>query len=224
MDIDLQNIKKKLEMVLPSRQILEICHKRGHGDEPVVKFFDLTITNKKMMQSLHDIHHSLLFRDFWRMCGQRTADFYKDEPGFDRTLTIDKVQERLWLPSYRKWRGLWERIVNGEISLKEVDEKFHRFNDDPEALDREIKAVVIKFSEVDDIDTVLLGRVDQIKQCHKLKECEDTAATILDFKEAMELQGDFQLLDDFRDQVHFLNEFIKNLYLERKSSLFYKEK
>lgn len=90
-----------------------------------------------------------------------------------------------------------------------MDEKFHRFNDDPEALDREIKAAVIKFSEVDDIDTVLLGRVDQIKQCHKLKECEDTAATILDFKEAMELQGDFQLLDDFRDQVHFLNEFIK---------------
>ena len=209
MDIDLQNIKKKLEMVLPSLQILEICHKRGHGDEPVVKFFDLTITNKKMMQSLHDIHHSLLFRDFWRMCGQRTADFYKDEPGFDRTLTIDKVKERLWLPSYRKWRGLWERIYNGEISLNEVDEKFHRFNDDPEALDREIKAVVIKFSEVDDIDTVLLGRVDQIKQCHKLKECEDTAATILDFKEAMELQGDFQLLDDFRDQVHFLNEFIE---------------
>lgn len=190
-------------MVLPSRQILEICHERRHGDEPVVKFFDLAITNKKMIQSLHDIHHSLLFRDFWQMCGQRTADFCEDEPGFDGTLTIDKVQERLWLPSYRKWRGLWERIIKGEISLQEVDEKFHRFSDDPKALDREIKAVVIKFSEEDDIDTVLLGRVGQIKQCHKLKECEDAAATILDFKEAMRLQGDFQLLNDFRDQVHF---------------------
>lgn len=208
MDIDLQNIRKKLEMVLPSRQILEICHKRRHEDEPVVKFFNLTTTNKKMIQSLHDIHHSLLFRDFWRMCGQRTADFCKDEPGFDGTLTIDKVQERLWLPSYRKWRGLWERIINGEISLKEVDEKFHRFSDDPEALDREIKAAMIKFSE--DIYTVLLGRVDQIKQCHKLQECDDAAATILDFKEAMELQGDFQLLDNFRDQVHFLKEFYRN--------------
>ncbi|XP_022797655.1 E3 ubiquitin-protein ligase rnf213-alpha-like isoform X3 [Stylophora pistillata] len=206
-DIDLQNIKKKLEMDLPSRKILEICHKRRHGDEPAMKFFDLSIKNKGMIQSLNDIHHSLLFRDFWQMCGQKAADFCRDEPGFNGTFTIDKVRERLWLPSFRKWRGLWERIINGEISLKDVDEKFHRFRDDPEALVREMKAALITFSHEDDIDTILRDRVDQIKQCHKLKECEDAAAMISYFKEAMELQGDFHLLDDFRDQMS--EEFLR---------------
>lgn len=41
-----------------------------------------------------------------------------------------------------------------------MDEKFYRFNDDFEVLDREIKVVVIKFFEVDDIDIVFFGCVD----------------------------------------------------------------
>lgn len=205
MDVDLQNIRKKLEMDLASLQILEICHRRRSGDEPpVVKFFDLSMKNKRMIQSLHVVQHSPLFRDIWQKCIKKAVDFCKDDPAFNGALTIDKVQELVWMPSNRRWRGMWERIISGEISLKDVDEKFHRFRDDHKSLDIEIKTVLVHFSDEDDIKTVLHSRVNQIEQCQKLRECEDAAAAILDFKEAMELKGDFQVLSDFLDQVNLL--------------------
>ena len=200
-DADLDEIKEKLKKDLSSCQLLEVCHKRSSSDEPIVKFFDLSAKNRRMIQRLHLVRASFLFRTFWHRCLQKSTDLCKDDP--DPRLTIDKVQELVWKPCYRKWRGLWDRITSGEISLKEVEERFDRFRGDPKSLDVEVKTAAACLSDEEDLDAVLHHRIDQIKQCHKLTECSDAAETILAFQEAMGLEGDFQVLNDFRDQVNF---------------------
>lgn len=181
----------------------EICHKRHTSSElPIVKFFDLSTKNKRMMQSLDLVHSSRLFYAIWKKCIPKAVDLCKDDPGSSGTLTVDTVQELLWIPANRKWRGMWERILGGEISLQEVDERFDRFRSDPETLDIEIGVVVASFSDEENIDATIEQRVAQIKQYHKLRECEGAAAAILEFQKAMDLKGDFHLLHDFCSQVH----------------------
>lgn len=155
------------------------------------------------MQLLHLVHPSRLFRDMWQQCIPRAVNFCKDEPGSSGKLTVDKVQELLWTPAYRRWRGMWDRILGGEISLQEVDDRFDRFRNDPKILEIEIGVVMACFSDEEDIDTSIHQRVAQIKQYQKLRECEGAAAAILEFQKAMDLEGDFSLLHDFCGQVHF---------------------
>ena len=180
-----------------------ICHKRGPSEEPIVKFFDLSTKNKRMMQMLHLVQPSRLFRDMWQQCIPKAVQFSKDEVGSSGTLTVDIVQELLWTPAYRRWRSTWERILAGEISLQELDERFGRFRNNPETLEIEIGVVVACFSDEEEIDVSVRQRVAQIKQYHKLRGFEGAAGAILEFQNAMDIEGDFTLLHDFCGQVHF---------------------
>ena len=157
-----------------------------------------------MMRLLHLIHPSRLFHAMWQQCIPRAIEFCKDDPGSNGTLTVDKVHELLWTHAYQRWRGMWERIIGGEISLREVDERFDKFRSDPKTLEIEVRVVVACFSDEEDIVTSVRQRVTQIKHYHKLKECKGAATAILEFQKAMKLEGDFDLLLDFCSQVHFM--------------------
>ena len=180
----------------------DICHKRSSIEEPMVKFFHLSPKNKRMMQLLHLIQPSRLFRDMWQQCIPKAVKYSEDEAGSSGTLTVDKVQELLWTPAYRRWRSTWERILGGEISLQELDERFDRFRNDPKTLEIEIGAVLSCFSDKEDIDRSVRQRVAQIKQYHKLREFEGAAVAILEFQKSMDLGGNFDLLHEFCGQVH----------------------
>ena len=203
-DVDFQGIKEKLEKDLPSCQMHDICHKRSPSEKPIVKFFDLSTKNRRMIQLLHLIHPSRLFQAMWRQCIPKAVDFCKDDPGSRGILTVDKVEEFLWKPAYRRWRGMWERILGGEISLQEVHERFDKFRSDPKTLETEVGVVVACFSDEEDIVTAVRQRIVQIKHYHKLRECEGAATAILEFQKAMDLEGNFELLRDFCSQVHFI--------------------
>ena len=200
-DVALDEIKEKLGRDLSSCHVSEICHKRSTSDEPIIKFFGLSSKNKWMIQSLHRISASRLFGTFWQKCLQKAAVFSKDDPSSNGRLTIDKVHELVWTPCYQRWLELWERVKSGKITLKEVKDRFGRFQDDQTSLDVEIKTVLSCLSNEDDIGVILHHRINQIKQSFKLSEYSDAAKTILDFQDAMGLEGDFQVLDEFCYQV-----------------------
>ena len=202
MDVDLDEIKEKLGKDLSSCKMSEICLKCSTSEEPIiVRFFGLSGKNKRMIQTLQHIQVSLIFQTFWQKCLQKAAYLSKDDPGGNGRLTIDKVNELVWTPCNRRWRVLWERVISGEINLNEVKELFEVFQDDKKALDVEIKTALECFSDEDNIDEIFHHRIEQIKQSLKLSDCSDAAETILDFQDAMGLEGDFHVLEDVRDQV-----------------------
>ncbi|CAH3163087.1 unnamed protein product, partial [Porites evermanni] len=200
-DVDVAEIKEKLDKDPLSCQLSEMCYKRSAGEEPIVKFFGLSAMNKRMIQSLYCVQGSILFVALWQKCVQRAADISKDK-GINGGLTIDNVCELVWTPSYRRWQDLWMRIISGEIRLKEVKEQFGRFVEDQKLLDAEIETTLACFSDKEGVEeSDLYHRIDQIKQSLKLSECSDAAEVVLLFKNEMGLEGDFQGLEDFHDQI-----------------------
>ena len=199
--MDLAEIKEKLNKDPLACQLSEICYKRSAGEEPIVKFFGLSAMNKRMIQSLYCVQGSILFVALWQKCVQRAADISKDKE-FNGGLTIDSVFELVWTPCYRRWLDLWMRIISGEIRLKEVNEQFGRFVGDQRRLDAEIETTLACFSDKEGVEeSDLYHRIDQIKQSLKLSECSEAAEIVLLFKNEMGLEGDFQGLEDFHDQV-----------------------
>ena len=200
-DVDLAEIKEKLDKDPLSCQLSEMCYKRSAGEEPIVKFFGLSVMNKRMIQSLYCVQGSRLFVALWQKCVQRAADISKDK-GMNGGLTIDNVCELVWTPCYRRWQDLWMRIISGEIRLKEVKEQFGRFVEDQKLLDAEIETTLACFSDKEGVEeSDIYHRIDQIRQSLKLSECSDAVEIVLLFKNEMGLEGDFQGLQDFHDQV-----------------------
>ena len=199
--VDFDELKQKLMVDVSSRSMHDLCHKRTTNEEPVVKFFELSAKTKRMMQRLHLLHKSDIFLSFWNSCFDRAATLFKDDHGSSETFTIENVQEHVWITSYQRWRKLWERVISGEISIKEVEERFQKFWEDTKALDVEMEMAVTCFPE-EDIYVSLQSRFHQIKQCHQLTECLDAAEMISEFKDEMGLDGDFHVLDHLREQVN----------------------
>lgn len=202
MEVDLSEIKEKLERDQESCRLLEICHKRSTSEEPIVKFFEVSRENRRMIQLFNLVRSSLLFLSFWQKCVDKAPQLCREQSGSREIFSVDMVNDSLWKPSFQRWRGMWESILSGEISLKEVEDRFDRFRSEPQSLDAEIKIVSTFFCDEEGIDADLSRRVAQIKQFQKLKECEDAAVAILVFQKVMKLKGDFQVLDDFHDQVN----------------------
>ena len=199
--MDLDEIREKLDKDPLACQLSEMCYKRSSGDEPIVKFFGLSAMNKRMIQSLYCVQGSLLFVALWQKCVQRAADISKDK-GINGRMTIDNVFELVWTPCYRRWQDLWMRIISGEIRLKEVKEQFGRFVEDQKLLDAEIETTLACFSDKEGVEeSDIYHRIDQIKQSLKLSECSEAVEIVLLFKNEMGLEGGFQGLEDFHDQV-----------------------
>ena len=197
----MDEIKEKLKNDVTSCRVLELCHKRGISEEPLVKYFELTPRNKRMTQYLHLLRSSFLFRTIWNKCEKNAASICQGDPRLAGVITLDTVHELLWTKSFERWQTLWDRVCSGQISLREVDERFGKFRNEPEYFDTEIGIALKLLPDEQDVEAVINRRVGQIKQYQKLRGCEEAAAAILEFQEAMELEGDFQVLDDFYDQV-----------------------
>ncbi|XP_022806306.1 E3 ubiquitin-protein ligase RNF213-like [Stylophora pistillata] len=199
--VNLEEIKEKLKKNITSCRMLDLCHKREITDVPLVKYFELTPRNKRMTQYLHQLQSSHLFRTIWHKCEEKVAPICREDLRLAGVLTLDTVNELLWTKSFERWQTLWERVCSGQISLKEVDERFGKFRNEPTRFDIEIEIALKLLPDEQDSEKVINRRVGQIKQYQKLRGCEEAASAILEFQNAMELEGDFQVLDDFRNQM-----------------------
>ncbi|PFX15559.1 E3 ubiquitin-protein ligase RNF213 [Stylophora pistillata] len=199
--VNLDEIKEKLKKDITSCRVLDLCHKRGNTEEPLVRYFELTSKNKRMTKYLHQLQSSYLFRTIWHKCEEKVAPICRDDPRLAGILTLDAVNELLWTQSFERWQTLWDRVCSGQISLREVDERFDKFRNESERFDIEIGIALKLLPDEQDSEAAINQRVDQIKQYQKLRGCEEAAAAILEFQNAMQLEGDFQVLDDFRNQM-----------------------
>ena len=202
-EIAVSEIQERANMDVSLRPMVEICHKRSVSDEPIVKFFAISPKEKRMLQHLHRVQSSVIFRDLWHKCGSRAAELYNEDKGNGR-LSVQQVQEMIWTHSFNRWREFWERVISGDIYLKDVDVHLIKFQGDPQSLEEEFKPVSHFFGEEENLDDVLRQRKIQIEQCQNLREGVEAAECIWKFKEAMDMNGDFKILNDLRNQVKFL--------------------
>lgn len=178
---------------------------------PVVKFFELSPKAKVMISSLSKLNNSVLLRKFWKENGDKALKLTSEREGHKVVLSVDDVEELVWTPSNEQLQSLQERFLSGAISFEEVDKFFKVFSEN-EDLAKEINLITSKNgSQAKAPEALINQRIEQIDQYYKLHNCIDAAKSILEFKTALGLQGDFQLVDVLHNQVCccFYSKFFK---------------
>ena len=162
---------------------------------PKVTFFGLSHGAKMMVSTLSRLSNSALLRQFWKEKGEelRTTE---------GRLTIDDVEQFVWTPSYEHLLSLKDRFLDGSISFEEVDKILAVFAGGDEGLVREICLITSQTSpQIEDARASIDHHIEKINQYRNLQSCIDAAESMLVFKNCFELQGDFQLVEDLKNQV-----------------------
>ena len=198
--VDVVFLSKKAGIDVSCLPIKDLTHSRRVQGTlcPVVKFFELSPKTKVMMSSLSKLSDSVLLRRFWRENGHRALERAKQESECNELLGVNDIEELIWTPSKEKLQFLVERFLKGTISFEEVDKYFNLFSE-KQGLVKEIKLIT---SQNDQVSELLLNqRIEAIDQYYELQNCIDAAQSILEFKVAVGLEGNFKLVEDLKNQV-----------------------
>jgi len=201
--VDLDNLSKKAEMDasrVPVKDLVQSAIVDGNVF-PSVTFFELSPKAKVMIASVSKLNNSVLLRKFWKENGDKAQKRTAEREGHKMLLSVDDVEELVWTPSNEQLQFLQERFLSGAITFAEIDKLFKVF-DKNEELAKEIKLITSKNdSQAKALDSLIKQRIEQIDQYHKLHNCIDAAESILEFKTALGLTGNFQLVVDLHNQV-----------------------
>ena len=204
--MDLVDLSQKATLDASRRLINELAQSEINGGKcvPRVTFFGLTQTQKEMIYTLDRIRDSVLLRRLWEKSGAKALSAIANFQPPQESLSIEDVEELVWKPSITNLRTLEDQFVAGSISFKDVDRHFNIFTGKKryDDLAREMKVITSKnASRHKCLEPTIENRIAQVQQYHMLQHCIDTAGVIWNFKTALQLEGDFRLVDDLRNQV-----------------------
>ena len=169
---------------------------------PVVIFFGLSPKEKQMISALDKLADSTLLQQFWKENSENALK--RAEKGIGHKmflLSVDEVEELVWAPSNERLQSLQERFLSGATSFEEIDKLFEVFKDSQD-LAKEMRLLILKNGgQVKAREAKMKMRIEQIEQYYKLRNCIDDVWIILEFRERLNLHGDFQLVEDVRNQV-----------------------
>ena len=186
---------------MPIRELAQSSSVQGKVF-PVVTFFGLSPKAKQMISALDKLADSILLQQFWKKNSEKALKMIEKREGHKMfLLSVDEVVELVWAPSNERLQSLQKRFLSGAISFEEIDNLFQIFKDSQD-LAKEMRLLILKNeSQVKAPEDKIKTRIEQIEQYYKLRNCIDAVWIILEFKERLDLHGDFQLVEDVRNQV-----------------------
>ena len=205
--MDVVALRQQTCVDVSHRQIDEVAlsvppARPGDSSAPCVVFFGLSDEVKSMIHAFQNVQGSSLFRKLWEdYCSRTVKQVMPGEPSQGR-LSIHDVCEMVWNPASTALADLRTSCLNGSITLKQVDEHFRHCKGDYEHLRKEIAGMI----PADDVGKnahaeKINERVEQIRQYHQLNQYLSAATAVLKFQEAMQLNGDFKVVEDLKNQV-----------------------
>ncbi|XP_042164105.1 E3 ubiquitin-protein ligase rnf213-alpha-like [Oncorhynchus tshawytscha] len=195
----------------------------------VVTYFNLCDDTRQMASSLRAIRDSYIFTMCWekqaKELSQNQLDTDETEPKPEReteVYTLDLIHSEIFQSCNDNYRGIYESLRSGTISLEEVDSIFEAYKDKYKDMEKDLK-IMCRINSADD-GRWIKSRVQQIQQYHDLHLALESAKVIMDVRETICPQGDFNVLqtlldmntEDFKEES--LNRIDNNL-LEIKKDL-----
>ena len=184
-----------------------MCERRSDG-QIEVKFFELPQVIADVLPALEKVQESLVFQDLWAQYGKKAQTARKNDEAQKRELSISNVVESVWKPAYETWNQLVASVMDGSLTLGDVDKFFGGYKKRKGDLMRELVCIFnLKqgqgqtTSDTSQLKAMAEKRAGQIQQYQKLHQYASAADTIWEFKEAMGFSGDFKVIEDLRSQV-----------------------
>lgn len=187
------------------RPIKDLVESVTAGDRnfPLVKFFGLSSEAKSMITSFTRLADSILLRQFWVENGRKALTKIGQREELKKFLSIEDIVEFVWKPSKEELLRLKQSFLSGDISFREVDRLLKVFNQRYEDLGKEMRLITSSQNgaQVHALDEIITEHIEKIQKYNKLHNCIKAAEIILNFKNALGLNGDFRDVEDLYNQV-----------------------
>ena len=196
------DLSRKINSDLSDVGIGNLVQTDAGPGEPHVVFFGISDEVRTMIRTIASVGGSRFFQKLWIDNGKKARRTFAAEDPPRTHLSITNVEELVWRPARDGLASLRERCLDGSITLREVDEHFRSRRGDYGMLASELSQMIPDYAgKKGRYDRQIGDRIKEIKLYHELSQFTDAANAVLDFRAEMALEGDFQIVEDLKDQV-----------------------
>lgn len=203
--VNITHAKTKASQDVSLFQICDLCERKADL-QIEVKFFELPSVIKDVLSPLHKVQVSLTFQELWVQYGKKAQTARKNDETQKQYLSLSNVVDSVWKPAYKEWIQFVAGVMDGSLTLGDVDKFFNSYQNRKPDLMRELVCILNLGQSETSSDTrqpkeIAEQRAAQILQYQQLHQYAKAAGTICEFKEAMGFSGDFKVIEDMRNQV-----------------------
>ena len=203
--VNIIGIKTKVHQDVSSHQIRHLCERKA-DNQIQVAFFEMPSLLEDVLSPLHEVQQSSTFQELWIQYGKKAQTGRKNDEAQKRELSISTVVDSVWKPAYEAWNQLVTSVMDGSLTLGDADKFFNSYKNRKPELVREFVCIFNlgqsqKSSHARQLKAIAEKRAAQIEQYQQLHQYANAADTIWEFKEAMRFSGDFEVIEDLRNQV-----------------------
>ncbi|XP_032428579.1 E3 ubiquitin-protein ligase rnf213-alpha-like isoform X2 [Xiphophorus hellerii] len=217
--VDFQGLDKNLQQNFESMNLNEfmaVCSLDNFSSQATrkVTYFNLSDTIYEMASELHGIKDSLIFKICWTNQVKELSREHSDEDDTEHSeeeetvYTLDLIHSKVFQSCYCEYKNLYDNIKSGELLLEEVDNIFEDYKGKYEDLRKDLD-IMCKIDRTDNRKWIK-RRVAQIRQYHEHHLVMDSTEIIMNIKNALCPEGDFNTLEKLL-QMNDDNSKTKNL-------------
>lgn len=170
----------------------------------LVTYFNLCDLTRKMAKKLHALKDSYIFS----VCLENQAKklSYTEQDDDDDEMapirepsTLEFIHANIYEPCNTQYQRIYSSLKNGSITFQMVDSVFEVYKGKYDKLRKELE-IMCKINPKDD-KRWIKDRTHQIQQYHDLHLAAAAAQVIMDVKEALCPEGNFNILNRLLDVV-----------------------
>lgn len=176
----------------------------AHGQ---VTYFNLCDAARQMASKLHAVKDSTIFKKCWmHQVGELSIDHHdtndtEELDGNKEIYTLDLVYSKVFQSCYSEYKRLYDGLKSGELLLEDIDSIFAYCGGKYKELKEELD-IMCKTNPSD--DRKWIGeRIHQIQQYHGLHLAIESAKIIMDIRNTICPEGDFNVLEKLLQMVCF---------------------
>ncbi|KAI4872372.1 hypothetical protein NFI96_033639 [Prochilodus magdalenae] len=203
--VDISDLEKKHQVIVEDMcldDFMEVHQLDESSSEVtgVVTYFNLCDVTRKMAKKLHALKGSHIFLMFWENQAKRLTYFEQDddepEPQVmeDAELySLEDIYQEIFEPCYNQYEKIYTCLRDETITFQEIDNVFEHFKGKHKEFRKELE-IMCKINSKDDARWIK-GRIQQIQQYHDLHFAVESAKVVMEVKEVLCPEGNFQVLD-----------------------------
>ncbi|KAM9385416.1 E3 ubiquitin-protein ligase rnf213-alpha-like isoform 2-T2 [Pholidichthys leucotaenia] len=201
--VDFNGLESKLQNIdnMNLNEFMEVHTLDGQTPHTAINatYFNLCGEIHQMASKLHAMKDSSVFKVCWTHQVEAMSRDHSDiddseqNEGKTEIYTLDLVYSKIFQSCYRKYKGLYESLKSGDLTLEEIDEIFEAFKGRYEDLEKDFD-IMCRLNPSDNRNWIS-GRVNQIRQYQDVHLVLESSEIIMDIKEALCPSGDFTALE-----------------------------
>ncbi|XP_074524614.1 E3 ubiquitin-protein ligase rnf213-alpha-like [Halichoeres trimaculatus] len=201
--VDFKGLDEKLNQdtdMMNLSEFMEVHTLDGQTSNTVkVTYFNLCDITRRMASEIDAIKDSVIFKTCWK---KQVEDLSREKPDTEDSeslndseeiYTIDLIYSKLFKSCYSQFKALYEGLRSGELPLEEIDNILEDVEGNFQGLEENLR--IMCRTDSSDNRKWIKTRVHQIEQYCDLHLAMDSAQIIMDIRNTVCPEGDFQFLE-----------------------------